>query len=44
VALYTGNSDRVDPAELDAAGVCALLNKPVEPTALYELLRAKLPA
>ena len=44
VALYTGNRDRVDPAELDAAGVCALLNKPVEPTALYELLRAKLPA
>jgi CheY-like chemotaxis protein len=44
VALYTGNSDRVDQAELAAAGVCALLSKPVEPTALYELLRAKLPA
>jgi PAS domain S-box-containing protein len=42
VLLYTGNSDRVDREELDAAGVRALLQKPVEPAALYEALSAHL--
>jgi len=42
VVLYTGNSDRVEKEELDAAGVRALLQKPVEPDALYELLRTHL--
>jgi CheY-like chemotaxis protein len=42
VVLYTGNSDRLEKEELDAAGVRALLQKPVEPDALYELLRANL--
>ena len=42
VVLYTGNSDRVEKEELDAAGVRALLQKPVEPDALYELLRSHL--
>jgi PAS domain S-box-containing protein len=42
VVLYTGNSERIEQEELDAAGVRALLHKPVEPDALYELLRAHL--
>jgi CheY-like chemotaxis protein len=42
VVLYTGNSDRVDREELSAAGVRALLQKPVEPAALYETLSAHL--
>ena len=42
VVLYTGNSERVEQEELDAAGVCALLPKPVEPDVLYELLRTRL--
>jgi PAS domain S-box-containing protein len=42
VVLYTGNTDRVEREELDAAGVRALLEKPVEPDALYEILRAAL--
>jgi CheY-like chemotaxis protein len=42
VVLYTGNSDRVDRQELSAAGVRALLQKPVEPAALYETLSAHL--
>ena len=42
VILYTGNSDRLEKEELDAAGVRALLQKPVEPDALYELLRTHL--
>jgi len=43
VVLYTGNSDRLEKDELAAAGVRALLNKPVEPDALYEILRTHLP-
>jgi DNA-binding NarL/FixJ family response regulator len=43
VVLYTGNSERLDPEELDAAGVRALLHKPVEPDVLYEVLRTHLP-
>jgi CheY-like chemotaxis protein len=42
VLLYTGNSERIERGELDAAGIRALLHKPVEPDALYELLRAHL--
>jgi signal transduction histidine kinase/CheY-like chemotaxis protein len=42
VVLYTGNSDRVDREELRAAGVRALLQKPVEPAALYETLSTHL--
>jgi PAS domain S-box-containing protein len=42
VILYTGNSDRLEKDELAAAGVRALLSKPVEPDALYEILRAHL--
>jgi len=42
VVLYTGNSERVEQEELDAAGVCALLPKPVEPDVLYQLLRTHL--
>jgi PAS domain S-box-containing protein len=39
VILCTGNSERLDKDELDAAGIRALLNKPVEPDMLYGLLR-----
>ena len=42
VVLYTGNSERVEKEELDAAGVRALLHKPVEPDALYDILRTQL--
>jgi PAS domain S-box-containing protein len=42
VLLYTGNADRVERQELEAAGVRALLQKPVEPDALYEVLRSAL--
>jgi CheY-like chemotaxis protein len=42
VLLYTGNTDRVERQELEAAGVRALLQKPVEPDALYEVLRSAL--
>ena len=42
VVLYTGNSERPEQEELNAAGVRALLHKPVEPDALYELLRTQL--
>jgi signal transduction histidine kinase/BarA-like signal transduction histidine kinase len=42
VLLYTGNSERIERDELDAAGIRALLQKPVEPNALYDLLRASL--
>jgi CheY-like chemotaxis protein len=42
VVLYTGNSDRLEKHELAAAGVRALLSKPVEPDALYEILRTHL--
>jgi len=42
VVLYTGNSERIEQEELDAAGVRALLQKPVEPDALYELLKTHL--
>jgi CheY-like chemotaxis protein len=42
VVIYTGNSDRVDREELDAAGVSALLEKPVEPAKLYETLSTHL--
>ena len=42
VVLYTGNSDRLEKEALAAAGVRALLNKPVEPDALYEILRTYL--
>ena len=42
VVLYSGNSERIDKEELDAAGVRALLQKPVEPEALYRVLRSEL--
>jgi PAS domain S-box-containing protein len=42
VVLYTGNSERVEQEELAAAGVRALLHKPVEPDVLYETLRTQL--
>jgi len=42
VVLYTGNSERIERDELAAAGVRALLHKPVEPELLYETLRTQL--
>jgi PAS domain S-box-containing protein len=42
VLLYTGNSERLDKDELAAAGVKALVQKPVEPDTLYEVLRSHL--
>ena len=42
VLLYTGNSERLDKDELAAAGVKALVQKPVEPDTLYEVIRSHL--
>ena len=42
VVLYTGNSERVEQDELAAAGVRALLHKPVEPDLLYDTVRSQL--
>jgi PAS domain S-box-containing protein len=42
VILYTGHSERLAPQDLEAAGVCALLAKPVEPDQLYGLLKTHL--
>jgi PAS domain S-box-containing protein len=44
VILCTGYGEALKPRELEAAGVRTLVNKPVEPEALRELLRAALPA
>ena len=43
VVLYTGNTERVRPEEVRAAGLRAVLPKPVEPDQLYGLLRSLLP-
>jgi CheY-like chemotaxis protein len=42
VILYTGRSDEITPQDLEAAGIRALLRKPVEPDALYGLLKTHL--
>ena len=44
VILYTGYADELTEAQAEAAGICALLRKPVEPTALLALLKTHLPA
>ena len=43
VILYTGYADGVMDAQVEAAGVRAVLKKPVEPAQLLALLRACLP-
>ena len=43
VILYTGYADSVLDAQVEAAGVRALVRKPVEPAQLLALLRAHLP-
>jgi CheY-like chemotaxis protein len=40
VVLYTGNAERLEQDELAAAGVRALLHKPVEPDTLYRLVQS----
>ncbi|HZM32852.1 MAG TPA: PAS domain S-box protein [Burkholderiales bacterium] len=42
VILYTGHSERIRPGDLEAAGIRALLHKPVEPDLLYGLLKTHL--
>jgi CheY-like chemotaxis protein len=42
VILYTGHSERITPRDLEAAGVSALVHKPVEPELLYGLLKTHL--
>jgi CheY-like chemotaxis protein len=42
IILYTGRGDPIGRDELAAAGITALLPKPVEPDALYALLDASL--
>jgi PAS domain S-box-containing protein len=42
VILYTGHSDRITPRDVEAAGIRALLHKPVEPDQLYGLLKTHL--
>jgi PAS domain S-box-containing protein len=43
VILYTGYADEITAADLAAAGVAALLRKPVEPGALFQQLERHLP-
>jgi CheY-like chemotaxis protein len=43
VVLYTGRADAVARADLDLAGVRALLSKPIDAQALLAILRANLP-
>jgi signal transduction histidine kinase/CheY-like chemotaxis protein len=42
VILYTGHGERITQRDVEAAGIRALLHKPVDPDRLYELLRAEL--
>jgi two-component system cell cycle sensor histidine kinase/response regulator CckA len=42
VILYTGHSDRITQRDVEAAGIRALLHKPVEPDQLYALLETHL--
>jgi PAS domain S-box-containing protein len=42
VLIYSGYSDGIDRADLDAAGVSAVLRKPVDPAALEAALQAVL--
>jgi PAS domain S-box-containing protein len=44
VILYTGYADKITEAQAHAAGVRALIRKPVEPAALLALLQAHLPS
>jgi PAS domain S-box-containing protein len=44
VILYTGYADTLTEAQAHAAGVRALIRKPVEPAVLLALLKAHLPA
>ncbi len=44
VILYTGYADNLTEAQAHAAGVRALIRKPVEPGALLALLKAHLPS
>jgi PAS domain S-box-containing protein len=40
--LYTGYTEKITQAVLDSAGVGALLQKPIQPAALFELLQGHL--
>jgi CheY-like chemotaxis protein len=42
VILYTGHGDRITQRDVEAAGIRALLHKPVEPDMLYGLLKQHL--
>jgi len=42
VILYTGHGDRITQRDVEAAGIRALLHKPVEPDLLYGLLKTHL--
>jgi PAS domain S-box-containing protein len=44
VVLYTGFSDNLDAEQVRSAGVQALIRKPVDPAALFAVLRSHLPA
>jgi FixJ family two-component response regulator len=44
VVLYTGRADALASADLDRAGVRALLSKPIDAQALLAILRAHLPS
>ncbi len=43
VILYTGHGERITQRDVEAAGIRALLHKPVEPDRLYEMLKSELP-
>ena len=43
VVLYSGHAENAPRSELDAAGVAALVRKPIDPGVLFDTLRAHLP-
>jgi CheY-like chemotaxis protein len=43
IILYTGFSDGISPQDIRAAGVRALVTKPIEPQVLFGLLQTHLP-
>jgi CheY-like chemotaxis protein len=44
IVLYSGYADAITEAEVHAAGIRALVRKPVEPAALRTLVESLLPS
>jgi PAS domain S-box-containing protein len=44
VILYSGFNEKLASLDIDRSGLCAVMNKPVDPQKLFTLLRSHLPA